>query len=97
MFCSFTEIYISFCQQEEVEPLVLIGAFVLDFLCIYPFNDGNGRMSRLFTLLLLYQSGFEVGRFISIEKIIRVFEKLKSEGKIEVIGKGRSARWKKLY
>lgn len=57
-------------SKEEIEPLVLIAAFILDFLCIHPFNDGNGRMSRLLTLLLLYQSGFEVGRFISIEKII---------------------------
>ncbi|MEA4828336.1 MAG: Fic family protein [Clostridium sp.] len=57
-------------SNEEVEPLVLIGAFILDFLCIHPFNDGNGRMSRLLTLLLLYQNEFEVGRFISIEKII---------------------------
>lgn len=56
--------------KEEVDPLVLIAAFILDFLCIHPFNDGNGRMSRLLTLLLLYQSGFEVGRFISLEKII---------------------------
>jgi Uncharacterized conserved protein len=57
-------------NDERVEPLVLIAAFILDFLCIHPFNDGNGRMSRLLTLLLLYQCGFEVGRFISIEKII---------------------------
>lgn len=57
-------------SKEQVEPLVLIGAFVLDFLCIHPFNDGNGRMSRLLTLLLLYKNGYEVGRFISIEKII---------------------------
>lgn len=56
--------------KEEVEPLVLIAAFILDFLCIHPFNDGNGRMSRLLTLMLLYQNGFEVGRFISLEKII---------------------------
>lgn len=173
--------------KGEVEPLVYIGSFILDFLCIHPFNDGNGRISRLITLLLLYQSGFEVGGFISIEKIIeesketyyealnkssmlwhdgkhnleiwleyflgvilksykqleervgyvtnvkggksqriekaiegklgyftkgeirnicpdvaeatinRVFDKLKAEGKIEVVGKGRSAKWKKLY
>lgn len=50
--------------KEAIEPLVLIAAFILDFLCIHPFNDGNGRMSRLLTFLLLYQSGFEVGRFI---------------------------------
>lgn len=57
-------------SKESVEPLVLIGLFVLDFLCIHPFNDGNGRMSRLITLLLLYRSGYDVARFISIEKII---------------------------
>ncbi len=56
--------------QERVDPLILIPAFICDFLCIHPFNDGNGRMSRLLTLLLLYQSGFEVGKYISIEKQI---------------------------
>lgn len=53
-----------------VEPLVLIPIFIHDFLCIHPFNDGNGRMSRLLTTLLLYRSGFEVGRYISLERII---------------------------
>lgn len=52
---------------EQYEPVLLIAAFVLDFLCIHPFADGNGRMSRLLTLLLLYHEGFEVGRFISLE------------------------------
>lgn len=56
--------------KDEVEPLLLDMMFILDFLCIHPFNDGNGRMSRLITLLLLYQSGFIVGKYISIEKII---------------------------
>ncbi len=56
--------------KNEVDPLLLIGMFILDFLCIHPFNDGNGRMSRLLTLLLLYQSGFIVGKYISIEKIM---------------------------
>ena len=55
---------------ENIEPLILICNFILDFLCIHPFNDGNGRMSRLLTLLLLYQSGFVVGKYISIEKTI---------------------------
>lgn len=54
----------------EVEPLLLIPAYVLDFLCIHPFLDGNGRMGRLLTLLLLYKAGYEVGRFISLERII---------------------------
>jgi Fic family protein len=52
------------------DPLLLIPMFVLDFLCIHPFNDGNGRMSRLLTLLLLYRSGYIVGKYISIEKMI---------------------------
>lgn len=56
--------------KNEVDLLLLNGMFILDFLCIHPFNDGNGRMSRLLTLLLLYQSGFIVGKYISIEKII---------------------------
>ena len=54
----------------EMDPLLLIPIFILDFLCIHPFNDGNGRMSRLLTLLLLYRSGYIVGKYISIEKII---------------------------
>ncbi|MHB1128358.1 MAG: Fic family protein, partial [Bacillota bacterium] len=62
--------YISLSTKCEVDELLLIFSFILDFLCIHPFNDGNGRMSRLLTLLLLYQSGFEVGRFISLERII---------------------------
>ena len=53
-----------------VDPLILIPMFILDFLCIHPFNDGNGRMSRLLTLLLLYRSGYVVGQYISIEKAI---------------------------
>lgn len=56
--------------KQDVEPLILISVFILDFLSIHPFNDGNGRMARLLTLLLLYQLGFEVGRYISLEKII---------------------------
>lgn len=54
----------------KVDPLILIPCFILDFLCIHPFNDGNGRMSRLLTLLLLYRSGYIVGQYISIEKAI---------------------------
>ncbi len=56
--------------KSEADPLLLSLMFILDFLCIHPFNDGNGRMSRLLTLLLLYQSGFIVGKYISIERII---------------------------
>ena len=51
----------------ELEPLIAIPVFIHDFLCIHPFNDGNGRMSRLLTTLLLYRSGFFVGKYISLE------------------------------
>lgn len=51
----------------ELEPLIAIPVFIHDFLCIHPFNDGNGRMSRLLTTLLLYRNGFYVSRYISLE------------------------------
>ena len=54
----------------KADPLLLIPMFILDFLCIHPFSDGNGRMSRLLTLLLLYQNDYIVGRYISLEKLI---------------------------
>lgn len=53
--------------NAEVEPLIAIPVFIHDFLCIHPFNDGNGRMSRLLTTLLLYRCGFYVGKYISLE------------------------------
>lgn len=56
--------------REKVDALLLIPIYICDFLCIHPFNDGNGRMSRLLTLLLLYKSGYNVGKYISIEKEI---------------------------
>ncbi len=57
-------------SKEDVDPLLVIPMFILDFLCVHPFNDGNGRMSRLLTLLLLYRAGYIVGKYISIEKVI---------------------------
>ena len=54
----------------EVEPLIVIPIFIHDFLCIHPFNDGNGRMSRLLTTLLLYKSGYVIGKYISLESKI---------------------------
>ncbi len=56
--------------NEKIDSLILIPTFICDFLCIHPFNDGNGRMSRLLTLLLLYKNGYSVGKYISIEKQI---------------------------
>lgn len=57
-------------NSENIDALIIIPMFVLDFLCVHPFNDGNGRISRLMTLLLLYRSGYIVGKYISIEKLI---------------------------
>jgi len=56
--------------EQWVHPLIALAAFNLDFLCIHPFKDGNGRISRLLMLLQLYHLGYEVGRYISIERII---------------------------
>lgn len=57
-------------DTQELDPLILIPVFIHDFLCIHPFNDGNGRMSRLLTTLLLYRSGYVVGKYISLESKI---------------------------
>ncbi len=58
--------------NHELEPLIVIPVFIHDFLCIHPFNDGNGRMSRLLTTLLLYRNGFYIGKYVSLEaKIAR--------------------------
>ena len=57
-------------DELQLEPLIATGLAVLDFLCIHPFRDGNGRMARLLTLLLLYRSGYRVGRYVSLERII---------------------------
>lgn len=67
---SICESYNKVLDKELIDPLILIPCFILDFLCIHPFHDGNGRMSRLLTLLLLYRSGYMVGQYISIEKAI---------------------------
>lgn len=56
--------------EAKTDPLLLIASFIMDFECIHPFTDGNGRIGRLLTLLLLYQSGYEVGRYISLERIV---------------------------
>ena len=64
------ENYQSALDKETVDELILIPCFILDFLCVHPFIDGNGRMSRLLTLLLLYRSHYLAGKYISIEKAI---------------------------
>lgn len=69
-----------------IDPLIAIPIFIHDFLCIHPFNDGNGRMSRLLTTLLLYKSEYMIGKYISLEKKIQItkddyYEVLKESGK----------------
>jgi Fic family protein len=56
--------------DSEVDPLILTALYVLDFLCIHPFLDGNGRMARLLTVLLLYREDYEVARYVSLERLI---------------------------
>ena len=60
----------SLWEEGRIDRLLLIHAFVLDFLCIHPFTDGNGRVSRLLTVLLLHQGGYDVSRYISLERLI---------------------------
>ena len=75
-------------DQQQREPMVVIPLAIFDFLCIHPFTDGNGRLARLLTLLLLYHFDYRVGRFISLE---RVFEQSK-ETYYETLEQC-SARW----
>ena len=63
-------LYNEYSEKETYDPLVLIPLFILDFLCIHPFPDGNGRAARLLTLMLLYKAGYKVGKYISLERII---------------------------
>jgi len=70
LMLSLNEAVRTFADQHKVDELLVVAAYVLDFLCIHPFPDGNGRMVRLLTLLLLYQAGYGVGRFVSLERII---------------------------
>lgn len=93
---SLVQLWQRFRAEGWGQPLVALALFNLDFLCIHPFRDGNGRVSRLLLLLQLYQTGYEVVRYISIERLIeqnkdRYYETLKqcSEGWHE----GRSDPW----
>lgn len=63
-------------SNTEADPLLLIPMFIFDFLCIHPFQNGNGRLSRLLTILLMYKSGYIVGKYISIEKLIEASKDL---------------------
>ncbi len=74
-------------RANEIDKLLLIPAYVFDFLCIHPFIDGNGRMARLLTMPLLYKAGYDIGRFVSLERVVEASKesyyealKLSSEG-----------------
>lgn len=67
---SLCDAFLKAWDDDRIDKLILIPMFILDFLCIHPFNDGNGRMSRLLTILLLYRAGYIVGKYISIEMLI---------------------------
>jgi Fic family protein len=75
-------------DQDNIPPLIASAGLVLDFLCIHPFRDGNGRVSRLLTLLALYQHGYEVGRYISLERLVEQSK----EDYYEVLNRS-SQRW----
>lgn len=62
--------YLDACSNANINQLLLIPCVILDFLCIHPFRDGNGRMSRLLSLLLLYKNGYDVGKYVSFEEQI---------------------------
>jgi len=62
--------FLEIWEADHIDKLILIPMFILDFLCIHPFNDGNGRMSRLLTLLLFYKAGYIAGKYVSIEMLI---------------------------
>lgn len=89
---SICENYNRMIESEDVDSILLIPIFIRDFLCIHPFSNGNGRMSRLLTALLLYKSGYAVGKYISIENKITGYvikystnKKMKKRVKTKVI------------
>ena len=66
--------YLDACGNANINQLLLIPCVILDFLCIHPFQDGNGRMSRLLSLLLLYKNGYDVGKYVSFEEQINNYK-----------------------
>lgn len=88
--------------ETEHEPLIAVPLAILDFLCIHPFTDGNGRTARLLTLLLLYHFGYEVGRYISLERIFEesketYYESLEASSKNWHEGKHNSFPWLRYF
>ncbi len=88
--------------ETNVPPLYLVPLAILDFLCIHPFDDGNGRVSRLLSLMLLYQAGHEVGRFISLERVVeqtkdRYYEALRQSSKNWHQGEHDAMPWLRYF
>lgn len=89
-------------EGGKIEPLILISLFILDFLCIHPFTDGNGRVGRLLSLLLLYHAGFMVGKYISLERVIEgskktYYESLYDSSQKWHEGKHNSFPWMRYF
>lgn len=85
-------------ENGQTDRLLVIHAFIFDFLCIHPFRDGNGRLARLLTLLLLYADGYEVGRYVSLERIIEqtretYYEALRRAGERWDVGQHDLTPW----
>ena len=62
--------YNDVANNDQLPDLICVANFILDFLCIHPFRNGNGRVSRLLTILLLYRHGYEIGKYVSLERLI---------------------------
>ena len=73
---NLSESFLQAIKEPQISALIIIPMFILDFLSIHPFNDGNGRMSRLLTILLYYRAGFIVGKYVSLEMLIEKVRKL---------------------
>lgn len=96
------ERFVEATQKRNQEPLVIVPLTVLDFLCVHPFVDGNGRTARLLTLLLLYHFGYEVGRYISLERIFEesketYYETLETSSKNWHHGKHDAFPWLRYF
>jgi Fic family protein len=88
--------------QDRREPLIAVPLAVLDFLCIHPFRDGNGRVARLLTLLLLYHCDYRVGRYVSLERIIEeskqtYYEALEQSSQGWHVGEHPAAPWLRYF